>query len=83
MNQRRILLGVVIQKNKKQNKTIAVKYLRIVYRYGCNLKSVFSTISVCNFDFIADKMLAQMVTLWKQEVQAKPILSTKCYVVKI
>ena len=29
-----------------------------------------------NFDLIEDKMLAQMITSWKQEVHAKPILGT-------
>ncbi len=35
-------------------------------------QNVFSTKSVCNFDLIEDKMLAQMITSWKHEDDAKP-----------
>ncbi len=41
-----------------------------------DVQNVFSTRSVCNYDVIEDKMLAQMITSWKQEVHAKPKLCT-------
>ncbi len=41
-----------------------------------DVQNVFSTRSVCNYDIIEDKMLAQMITSWKQEVHDKPILRT-------
>ncbi len=39
-------------------------------------QNVFNARSVCNYDATEDKLLAQMITSWKQEVHAKPKLHT-------